>query len=64
MSKAIKNWTITALCLHIIAAMWLFASPTRYGEWQAVVSIAYENIWAEHVADECVSVEGEVCNDV
>ena len=61
MSVAIRNWAITALCLHLIAAIWLAASPTRYGYWRAAADIAYDSIWIEYVSDcDCTeSLEGE-----
>lgn len=60
MSATIRNWTITALCLHLIAAMWFVASPNRYGHWLAAADIAYDSIWIEYVGDcDCTeSLEG------
>ncbi len=51
MSNAIKNWSITALCLHLIAVVWFAASPTRLGHWEAQRDIAYDSVWSEWVSD-------------
>jgi cbb3-type cytochrome oxidase subunit 3 len=51
MSGVIKNWSIIALCLHLIAAIWFAASPTRLGQWDAQRSIAYDSIWSEYIVD-------------
>jgi hypothetical protein len=60
MTHEIKNWTIIAVCLHIIAGMWYAASPTRAGYWLASMDIAYDSIWIEYIGDcDCTeSLEG------
>jgi cbb3-type cytochrome oxidase subunit 3 len=61
MSETIKNWTIIALCLHIIAAIWFASSPHRLGYWEAARDIAYDSVWIEYMGDcDCTdSFEGE-----
>jgi hypothetical protein len=51
MTEHIKNWAIIALCLHIIAAIWFAASPTRLGYWLATKDVAYDSIWIEYIGD-------------
>ena len=51
MSEAIKNWSITALCLSLVTVLWLASSPTRLGYWEAQRDIAYDTVWGEYVAD-------------
>lgn len=51
MSNAIKNWSITVLCLSVTVLIWIAADPSRLGYWQAKKDIAYDSVWAEYIAD-------------
>lgn len=51
MSQTLKNLSVMALCLHIIAAIWFMASPSRAGHWLAAHDVAYDSIWSEYVMD-------------
>lgn len=51
MSEAIKNWSITALCLSLVVFLWIGSSPTRLGYWVAQRDIAYDSVWSEYVSD-------------
>lgn len=51
MSETIRNWAITAVCLHVIAGFWMSANPNTVGHWQALRDIAYDSIWSEYVSD-------------
>ena len=61
MSAIIRNWSITALCLHFIAALWIISDPNTMGYWLAKRDIAYDSIWIEYIGDcDCTeSLEGE-----
>jgi hypothetical protein len=60
MTQLIKQWAITALCLHLITVIWYAASPTRAGHWMAARDIAYDSVWLEYVEDtNCYEQEGE-----
>lgn len=51
MSNVIKDWSITTLCLSIVAIIWFASSPSRLGYWEAQRDVAYESIWSEHITD-------------
>jgi hypothetical protein len=51
MSARIRDWTIIAVCLHVIAGFWMAANPTTLGHWQAMRDVAYDSIWSEYVSD-------------
>lgn len=51
MSNAIKNWSITVLCLSVTVMIWMASSPNRLGYWEAQRDIAYDSVWSEYVSD-------------
>ena len=51
MSEAIKNWSITTLCLSLTVMLWMGSSPARLGYWTAQRDIAYDSVWSEYIAD-------------
>lgn len=51
MSARIRDWTIIAVCLHVIAGFWMAANPITLGQWQAMRDVAYDSIWSEYISD-------------